>query len=72
MKNITTWIKQQPFYSIEHQVCGSSVVDPEAIQLLENVIDDFNKHSVKNKQLTMQVKPHLLFKVSDIILKQII
>ncbi|KAK4879546.1 hypothetical protein RN001_007692 [Aquatica leii] len=64
IKQITTWIKKQPFYAIERQVCGSSMVDPEAIQLLEQVIDEFKKNTSEPKDRVMQVKPHLLYKNS--------
>ncbi|KAF5297711.1 hypothetical protein FQA39_LY12042 [Lamprigera yunnana] len=62
-KRITAWIKKQPFYAIERQVCGSSGVDPEAIQMLEKIVELTNRTS-KIKQIVMQVKPHLLYKCS--------
>ncbi|KAF5282795.1 hypothetical protein FQR65_LT02792 [Abscondita terminalis] len=64
VKVITTWIKKQPFSTIERQVCGSSMVDPEAIQMLEQVVDEFNSNTLKAKEIVMQVKPHLLYKNS--------
>ncbi|KAK5646017.1 hypothetical protein RI129_004481 [Pyrocoelia pectoralis] len=64
MREITTWIKNQPYYSLERQVCGSLVVDPEAVQLLEQVVDSFNMMNTKTKQIIMQVKTHLLYKNS--------
>ncbi|KAB0798453.1 hypothetical protein PPYR_09446 [Photinus pyralis] len=64
IREITTWIKQQPYYSIERQVTGSSIIDPEAVKLLEKVVDQFAVTNTNSKQIVMQVKPHLLYKHS--------
>lgn len=63
IKEVTAWIKKQPFYCIERQTCGSDCLDPEVVQKLEKVIDDFNSKQMEIKKVVMNVKPHLLFKV---------
>ncbi|KAF2885186.1 hypothetical protein ILUMI_20983 [Ignelater luminosus] len=64
LREVTTWIKQQPFFSVERQVCGSSMLYPETIKTLEEVINEHNAKNSKPKQMLLKVKPHLLYKVS--------
>ncbi|XP_018322001.1 5'-3' exoribonuclease 1 isoform X2 [Agrilus planipennis] len=62
IKEITAWIKKQPFYSVERQVCGSIGLYPDVIKKIEEIIDKFKKRS-KIRKVVMEVKPHLLYVV---------
>ncbi|KAK0166620.1 hypothetical protein PV327_004112 [Microctonus hyperodae] len=61
--NISKWIKEQPFRSIEVRNCDWDGLDPEIIQKISIEID---KHLEQEADITktvlMQVKPHLLYK----------
>lgn len=63
---MTEWLKKQPFSSVEHQTVGTLNVDPEIVKKIEEIVDDFKVHNATGKQVVMQVKPHLLYKVSKI------
>lgn len=59
---IVSWLKNQPYYSIERRPCDSSALDPDIVKKIEEIVDKFNvNHSYK--EVTMQVKPNLLYKV---------
>ncbi|PSN30434.1 5'-3' exoribonuclease 1, partial [Blattella germanica] len=60
--DIMNWLKEQPYTQIERHVCGSEIVEAELVQALEKEVDEFQQHSCRVKTVTMQVKPHLLYK----------
>ncbi|GLG99705.1 5'-3' exoribonuclease 1 [Gryllus bimaculatus] len=53
-----------PYYIIERQVCGAAVLDPEIVQEIERTVDMHYQSKNSVKTVSMQVKPHLLFKPS--------
>ncbi|KAK7867257.1 hypothetical protein R5R35_000245 [Gryllus longicercus] len=61
---ISNWLKTQPYYIIERQVCGAAVLDPEIVQEIERTVDMHYQSKNSVKTVSMQVKPHLLFKPS--------
>ena len=63
--DISNWLKEQPYTKVERHVCGSEIVEPELVAEIEKKVDDFQQVGCKVKTVTMQVKPHLLYKVSS-------
>ncbi|XP_067006470.2 5'-3' exoribonuclease 1 [Anabrus simplex] len=61
---ITSWMKEQPYYSVERNACGAEILEPEVVQEIENIVDNFYKTNCRVKTVTMQVKPYLLYKSS--------
>ncbi|RZC39325.1 5'-3' exoribonuclease 1 like, partial [Asbolus verrucosus] len=59
VKIIQNWLKTLPTHNIERRVCGSSVLEPEVIAAIEKIVDEA-KTTPKN--ITLQIKPQLLFK----------
>jgi hypothetical protein len=60
---ITDWLKEQPYTRLERHVCGSEILETELVQAIEREVDEFQQHAYRVKTVTMQVKPHLLYKV---------
>jgi hypothetical protein len=60
---ITDWLKEQPYTKVERLVCGSEILEAELVQAIEKEVDEFQQHRCRVKTVTMQVKPHLLYKV---------
>jgi hypothetical protein len=60
---ITEWLKEQPYTKVERHVCGSEILEAELVQAIEREVDEFQQHGCRGKTVTMQVKPHLLYKV---------
>ncbi|KAK0177026.1 hypothetical protein PV328_001116 [Microctonus aethiopoides] len=61
--NISKWIKEQPFRSIEVRNCDWDGLDPEIIQKISIEIDKYLEREADiTKTVLMQVKPHLLYK----------
>lgn len=64
MKEVTEWLKEQPFASVEHQTVGTKCVEPEIVKKIEEIVDKFYAGKISTREYVMQVKPHLLYKVS--------
>lgn len=63
MTEISAWLKDQKHFSIEKRPCGSIHLEPDIILALESTLEEYNKYASKEKNVLMQVKPHLLFRV---------
>ncbi|KAJ9598748.1 hypothetical protein L9F63_026718, partial [Diploptera punctata] len=59
---ISNWLKEQHYTKVERHVCGSEVLEAELVAAVEKQVDDFQRHGCRVKTVTMQVKPHLLYK----------
>ena len=59
---VVSWLKSQPHCSIERRSCDSSALDPDIIKKIEEIVDKFNANHTY-KEVTIQVKPNLLYKV---------
>jgi hypothetical protein len=64
VKSIQTWLKTLPIHNIERRVCGSMLLEPEVIAEIEKTLDQMQESP---KNITMNIKPHLLFKVRVLI-----
>ncbi|XP_017777725.1 PREDICTED: 5'-3' exoribonuclease 1 [Nicrophorus vespilloides] len=62
VKEIAAWLKKQHYYSIDHKICGSRTLEPEVVKELEKIVDKFVEKVYEEKNILMQVKPHLLYK----------
>lgn len=62
IKEIVSWLEKQPVNSIERQTCGTLILESDVVKKIEETIED-NKTNKICKHYTMQIKPHLLFKV---------
>lgn len=65
IEEISNWIKNQEYMKIERKNCGLCSLQPEIVNYLETVIDEFQKKKVSSKYVIMQVKPHLLYNVKE-------
>lgn len=63
LKEVMTWLKEQPHYSLERQVSGSEFLEQEVVQKLEQLLELHNMQNHKLSHVIMQVKPALLYKV---------
>ena len=61
LTELSIWLKEQPCFSAPRQPCGTLTLDEAVVEAIENVIQDTDFDEWK-KQITMQVRPHLLFK----------
>ncbi|XP_074029903.1 5'-3' exoribonuclease pacman isoform X2 [Leptinotarsa decemlineata] len=60
LKELQCWLKSLPIHTIERQTCGSSVIEPEVVEEIEKIVDNFKVGNVK--KLTMTMKPNFLYK----------
>lgn len=63
IQSLVEWLKKQPYYTVERQKVGSKTVDIEIVKKIEEIVDNHNAALTNPKQVIMQVKPHLLYKV---------
>lgn len=68
LKEVITWLKEQPHYSLERVVSGSEFLELELVQKLEQVLEPYNAEKHKVSHVIMQVKPSLLYKVRTYLL----
>lgn len=61
LSEISTWIKAQPYYSVERRPCGTHVLEPEIVKKIEEIVDNYKL--IKPKEIVMKIKPHILYKV---------
>ncbi|XP_044728242.1 5'-3' exoribonuclease 1 isoform X2 [Chrysoperla carnea] len=61
IKEIAAWIIKQPYNSIERQITGSKLLDPEIVSQIEKATDEHFLSNKGRKAITMQVKPRLLY-----------
>lgn len=64
MKELSDWIRDQPFYNASRQPCGTLNLDDHIVSLVEEIVDELAENQPKKKKITMQLKPHLIFKPS--------
>lgn len=69
LKELTTWLKEIPAAKAERQTCGAQVLEEELVKAIEETVDTFNSTKQNLNIITMQVKPHLLYLVSVIIIQ---
>ncbi|KAK9681238.1 Xrn1 helical domain [Popillia japonica] len=60
LSEISTWIKAQPYYSVERRPCGTHVLEPEIVKKIEEIVDNYKL--IKPKEIVMKIKPHILYK----------
>ncbi|XP_017029201.1 5'-3' exoribonuclease 1 isoform X2 [Drosophila kikkawai] len=60
VENVANWVRQQPHAKVERIACGSKTVCRETVELLLTAVDELRSLPVKD--VTLQVKPHLLIK----------
>ena len=60
LKKLTDWIKELPCSNAARQPCGTQTLDENVIKAIEESLEE--QKSDKGKEITMQVKPHLLYK----------
>ena len=64
LKEMSEWIRDQPFYNASRQPCGTLTVDDNMVTAIEQTVIDLNESESKKKKVIMQLKPHLIFKPS--------
>lgn len=62
MNQLKGWLKSLPSYGMERRVCGSVALEAEVVAEIEKVVDTFKTSKIKN--VTMQIKPTFLYRVS--------
>lgn len=62
LKELDKWLKSKPHFNAERQVCGTSNIDAEVVRKIEETVDNYKKVA-NTKNVIMQIKPHLLYKV---------
>ena len=60
LKEIADWLKELPSSSAGRQTCGTLALDDGIVTALEKSVDE--QKSEGGKRITMQVRPHLLYK----------
>ena len=60
LKEIADWLKELPCTSAGRQPCGTLALDEGIVIALEKSVDE--QRSESGKRITMQVRPHLLYK----------
>ena len=60
LKEIAAWLKELPSSSAGRQPCGTLALDDGIVAAIEEAVD--SQRSDRKKILTMQVRPHLLYK----------
>lgn len=60
LKELTNWLKNQPYAALERQPVGSHILEVEVVNKIEEVVDRLR---IRRKENILQVKPHLLYKV---------
>lgn len=70
MSKLTKWLKEIPSASIDRQSCGAEILDEEVVAQIQAVVKTFMENPPESKRLTLQVKPHVVFKVSENYLKR--
>lgn len=61
LTKLSAWLKDLPCASAHRQPCGTLTLDEDVVKALEETIDNSQGEETK-KLITMQVRPHLLFK----------
>lgn len=62
LKQLADWIKDQPFANASRQPCGTKTLDENVVSLIEDEITNLASVEPIKKKITMQLKPHLIFK----------
>lgn len=65
MAELTTWLKSAAFAKAERQPCGTQALGETICQLILEEVDKVS--TIRAKAVKMQVRPHLLFKVTSFI-----
>lgn len=61
LTELTNWMKELPSSKAPRQTCGMQSLDEELVKALEKAVEGHNPVD-KRKCITMQVRPHLLYK----------
>lgn len=61
---LSKWLKEIPTASMERQSCGAEILDEEVVKQLQEVMKVFAENPPESKKLKLQVKPHVLYRVS--------
>ncbi|GJQ70278.1 putative 5'-3' exoribonuclease [Trypoxylus dichotomus] len=61
LKELSEWIKSRPYYTVERRSCGTLMLEPDVIKMVEEIVSN-SKSTGKVKEIIMKVKPHLLYK----------
>lgn len=62
-KDLIQYMRELPTASIEKRSCGSTLFEKELVDKIEEIVANHSKKS-NPKQLTVQVKPQFLYRVS--------
>lgn len=62
LKALSDWIKELPCTTSGKQPCGTLTVDEPLVKAIEEALADSDAQRQPKKQITMQVKPHLIYK----------
>ena len=64
LKELSEWIREQEFYNASRQPCGTLTIDESIVSSIEDIVSDLADGQPLKKKITMQLKPHLIFKPS--------
>ena len=64
LKEMSEWIREQPFYNASRQPVGTLTLDESMVTAIEQTVTELNESDPKKKKVIMQLKPHLIFKPS--------
>lgn len=64
LSEVVSWLKEQPFASVDTRSCNSLGLDADTIEKIKKEVDKVieSNETETGKTVLMQVKPHLLFK----------
>lgn len=62
LKELASWIKELPSSTASRQPCGTITLDEAVTKAIEEEVAATITQQQRNKQIVMQVKPHLIFK----------
>ncbi|CAH1131010.1 unnamed protein product [Ceutorhynchus assimilis] len=63
IKKVQVWLRGLPTHNIERQQCGSQVTEPEVVEEIEKIIDNYCiSDNSRSKRIQMSVKPSFLYK----------
>ncbi len=64
LKELSDWIKELPCSTIGRQPCGTKTLDEMTVKSIEEEVAVLENERHRKKLVTMQVKPHLLYKTN--------
>ena len=64
LKEMSEWMRDQPFYNASRQPCGTLTIDENMVTAIEQTVSELSDSDPKRKKVVMQLRPHLIYKPS--------